>query len=79
MCHCLDTTHGPQTASIKGRHVGDFGNLTADALGVILVNFSDPIISLYDVIQSVVHRTLIVHAMRDDGGAGGFMDSMTVG
>lgn len=76
---CSDASHGPPTADITKRHVGDFGNLTADANGVIIVDYTDSIITLYDSIRSVLERTLIVHAMRDDGGTGGFSDSLTVG
>ncbi len=34
----LDTFHGPRTANIMSRHVGDLGNLTTDASGAVNVD-----------------------------------------
>ena len=75
----LDTTHGPRTASITGRHVGDLGNITTNANGSVTIDISDWIIQLYNQTQSILNRTAIVHLMRDDGGQGGFSDSLTTG
>ena len=64
----LDTVHGPRAANISYRHVGDLGNLTADANGAITIDLSDSIIQLYNLTQSIVNRTIIIHQMYDDGG-----------
>lgn len=61
------------------RHVGDFGNLTANENGVIVVEIADAIIDFYNTTLSVANRTVVLHAMRDDGGQGGFPDSKTTG
>lgn len=74
-----DTTHGPRSALIANRHVGDLGNLTTDANGAVAIDFTDGIIQLYNATQSIMNRTAIVHLMRDDGGMGGFSDSAATG
>ncbi|CAF1247570.1 unnamed protein product [Adineta steineri] len=74
-----NTTHGPITANIMHRHVGDLGNVTSDSAGNINIDIHDSIIQLYNNIQSIVNRTIVLHAMRDDGGMGGFTDSKTTG
>jgi Cu-Zn family superoxide dismutase len=76
---CLDTKHGPITADIMNRHVGDLGNVTSDSSGTININIQDSIIQLYNKTQSIFNRTIVLHAMRDDGGMGGFPDSNTTG
>ncbi|CAF1215382.1 unnamed protein product [Rotaria sp. Silwood1] len=73
------TLHGPREADLKHRHVGDLGNLTANDNGIIIVELSDSIIDLYNVTRSIANRTIVLHAMRDDGGKGGFPDSNTTG
>ncbi len=75
----LDTTHGPRTANITSRHVGDLGNITTDAFGTVTLDMYDWIIQLYNATQSITDRTVIVHLFRDDGGQGGFSDSTTTG
>jgi Cu/Zn superoxide dismutase len=61
------------------RHVGDFGNLTTNDNGIIIVEIVDVIIDFYNTTLSVTNRTVVLHAMRDDGGQGGFPDSKTTG
>ena len=61
------------------RHVGDFGNVTANDNGIIVVEIIDRIIDFYNSTLSVANRTVVLHAMRDDGGQGGFPDSSTTG
>ncbi|CAF1329761.1 unnamed protein product [Rotaria sordida] len=73
------TTHGSITADIMNRHVGDLGNVTSANDGTININIQDSIIQLYNATQSIVNRTIVLHAMRDDGGMGGFSDSSTTG
>jgi Cu-Zn family superoxide dismutase len=75
----LETGHGPREASIKERHVGDLGNVTANENGIIIVEITDPIIDLYNATRSIAGRTIVLHAIRDDGGKGGFPDSNTTG
>jgi Cu-Zn family superoxide dismutase len=75
----LGTTHGPQTANITSRHVGDLGNLTTDSDGNVVIDMEDYIIQLYNATQSIVNRSVVVHLLRDDGGQGGFDDSNTTG
>jgi hypothetical protein len=78
-CFSLDTIHGPRTPIMANRHVGDLGNLTTDAKGTVDVHIQDSIIQLYNITQSIINRTIIVHLHRDDGGYGGFVDSHTTG
>ncbi|CAF1086450.1 unnamed protein product [Adineta steineri] len=74
-----NTLHGPRTADIMHRHVGDLGNLTTDASGKVNVDIQDSIIQLGYNNRSIVDRTIVVHLLRDDGGMGGFSDSTTTG
>lgn len=74
-----DTSHGPLSANITSRHVGDLGNITASADGTIYVNITDSIIQLYNTTQSILNRTFIIHSMLDDGGMTGVGESNTTG
>jgi len=68
--------HGaPQDAN---RHVGDLGNLEADASGVAQVKIEDSLISLTGDL-SIIGRSLVVHADPDDLGKGGHELSKTTG
>ncbi|KAJ2380985.1 hypothetical protein H4S02_006421 [Coemansia sp. RSA 2611] len=60
------------------RHVGDLGNIDANELGLAVFDFSDPLVSLAGP-HSVLGRAVVVHAMPDDLGKGGFDDSLTTG
>jgi Cu-Zn family superoxide dismutase len=53
---------GPEATA---RHVGDLGNLTADTRGIARYDRTDPIVRL-DGPQSVIGRSVIVHAGADD-------------
>lgn len=75
----LGTLHGPRMTDIEHRHVGDLGNITANENGIIIVEIQDRIIDLFDAERSIANRTIVIHAMRDDGGQGGFPDSNTTG
>lgn len=55
--------HGAPTST--QRHMGDFGNITANASGVAKVSFTDRTITL-DGPDSIVGHGLIVHADSDD-------------
>ncbi|CAF5112490.1 unnamed protein product [Rotaria sp. Silwood1] len=60
------------------RHVGDLGNVTADANGVVNLNIIDPMVSLYGD-RSIVGRAIVIHAMPDDLGRGGNEESLKTG
>ena len=60
------------------RHVGDLGNIVADAEGKVDYTFHDKVISLKGT-NNIIGRTLIVHADEDDLGRGDFPDSKTTG
>jgi Cu-Zn family superoxide dismutase len=47
------------------RHVGDIGNVTADASGAVDIAFEEPVIALSGP-NSVVGRSVVVHADADD-------------
>jgi len=49
----------------KVRHVGDLGNVTANAAGVVDTEFVDSVIALHGP-HSIIGRGVIVHAGRDD-------------
>jgi hypothetical protein len=75
----LDVSHGPRTADIWHRHIGDLGNITTDANGTVHINIIDIIIQFYNSTQSIAGRTIVIHAMFDDGGNTSMGDSMTTG
>jgi len=68
--------HGGPTDKV--RHAGDLGNVTAGADGVAKVDVKDAEISLKGD-NSIVGRTLVVHADPDDLGKGGHELSKTTG
>ena len=61
----MTTPHGARTAGESMRHVGDFGNLTADADRRAEGSFTDDIATL-DGAHSVIGHAIIVHGGRDD-------------
>ena len=65
-----DTLHGSPDDLADKRHVGDLGNILADATGVAVVNIFDPLLSLTGV-DSIGGRALVVHEKADDLGRGG--------
>jgi len=69
-------THGAPTDEI--RHVGDLGNVEAGADGVATIKISDKEISLAGA-ESIIGRTVVVHADIDDLGKGGHELSLTTG
>lgn len=68
--------HGAPDAGV--RHVGDLGNIEADASGVAKINITDKQISLNGA-NSILGRTVVVHADVDDLGLGGHELSKTTG
>ncbi|CAD6578915.1 MAG: Superoxide dismutase [Cu-Zn] [Cyphobasidiales sp. Tagirdzhanova-0007] len=59
--------HGAPDAT--ERHVGDLGNVTSDGSGVVTLNIQDKHISLYGI-NSIIGRTIVIHAGTDDLGKG---------
>jgi len=66
---------GPADAE---RHAGDLGNIVADAAGKAVINITDTQIPLEGP-NSIIGRSVVVHADEDDLGKGGFQDSKTTG
>jgi len=62
----------------ENRHFGDLGNVVADNSGVAKVNITDKLLSLTGQ-NSIVGRSLVVHADPDDLGRGGHELSKTTG
>ena len=59
----FDAPHGAPDS--ETRHVGDLGNLTADARGAVTAELLDPLVALNGA-ASVIGRAVIVHAQPDD-------------
>jgi Cu-Zn family superoxide dismutase len=51
---------------VDARHVGDMGNVEADASGAAKVEYLDHHISLANDEQSIIGRSVVVHAKADD-------------
>ncbi|KAJ1498907.1 hypothetical protein HMI54_012280, partial [Coelomomyces lativittatus] len=69
-------THGAPEDRV--RHVGDLGNVIADANGKVNVKLTDSLISLHGD-HSIYGRTIVVHADEDDLGKGGHELSLSTG
>ena len=59
----------------ENRHVGDLGNLKVNQSGHATFRLRDRVIHPKDI----VGRSIVIHADPDDGGKGGFPDSLTTG
>ncbi|KAI3422019.1 Superoxide dismutase [Cu-Zn] [Globodera pallida] len=68
--------HGAPNAA--ERHVGDLGNVVANAEGVAVVDIRDHVVALNGV-NNVVGRALVVHDKGDDLGLGGNEESTKTG
>ncbi|XP_076166451.1 superoxide dismutase [Cu-Zn] [Ptiloglossa arizonensis] len=66
---------GPQSSE---RHVGDLGNIEADAHGNAVVDITDTIISLSGP-NNILGRAFVVHSGEDDLGKGQSSLSLTTG
>lgn len=66
---------GPADAD---RHVGDLGNVVADAQGHVKTKITDKMISLVGPL-SIIGRSLVIHENEDDLGRGGHETSKTTG
>ncbi|KAI5309898.1 Superoxide dismutase [Cu-Zn] [Ascosphaera atra] len=69
-------THGAPTD--EERHVGDLGNIKTDAQGNAVGSTQDNLIKLFGA-QSILGRTVVVHAGTDDLGKGGNEESKKTG
>jgi len=69
-------THGNRTDEV--RHVGDLGNIETDAQGNSRGSVTDNFIKLIGP-ESVIGRTVVVHAGTDDLGKGGNEESLKTG
>ena len=69
-------THGAPDS--RERHVGDLGNVQADANGVVNVQIRDNVLALEGV-NSLIGRGLVVHEKADDMGRGGNEESKKTG
>jgi Cu-Zn family superoxide dismutase len=69
-------THGAPNA--QTRHVGDLGNVVADASGSVSVVLKDDQVSMFGPL-SVIGRSVVVHEGVDDLGLGGHEQSLTTG
>ena len=74
----LKTDHDGNTVINTDRHVGDLGNIVADESGRANIDFVDTLVKLRGE-TSVVGRSVIVHADRDDLGLGGTDESLKTG
>ncbi|CAH1105581.1 unnamed protein product [Psylliodes chrysocephalus] len=72
----LNKVHGAPDAAV--RHAGDLGNVEAGDNGVAKINIQDKQISLEGE-NSIIGRTVVVHADPDDLGLGGHELSLTTG
>lgn len=76
--HFLHTQldHGAQDSAI--RHVGDLGNIKADANGLVDFTTQDSLINLSGE-YSIIGRGLVIHEGEDDLGKGNHPDSLKTG
>eukprot|EP00735_Rhodelphis_limneticus_P008942 TRINITY_DN2407_c0_g1::TRINITY_DN2407_c0_g1_i1::g.9013::m.9013 TRINITY_DN2407_c0_g1::TRINITY_DN2407_c0_g1_i1::g.9013 ORF type:complete len:164 (-),score=50.15,sp/O73872/SODC_DANRE/61.84/1e-60,Sod_Cu/PF00080.15/7.5e-48 TRINITY_DN2407_c0_g1_i1:413-874(-) len=69
-------SHGAPTDT--ERHVGDLGNIQADAEGNVKYTLQDSLIKLTGP-RSIVGRAVVIHENVDDLGKGGHETSLTTG
>jgi len=60
------------------RHVGDFGNVVAGSDGVSSFKFTDKLATLFGK-DSIIGRTMVIHADEDDLGKGNNEDTKKTG
>jgi len=60
------------------RHVGDMGNVVSDGKSDTILVYEDSLIELTGV-NTIVGRSVVVHADEDDLGRGNYEDSKTTG
>lgn len=69
-------SHGGPDSEV--RHVGDLGNIATDGSGVAKGSKTDSLIKLLGP-DSILGRTVVVHAGQDDLGKGGNEESLKTG
>ena len=62
----------------KERHVGDLGNIKANASGICKMKFTDKVIKLRGK-YNIIGRSIVIHEDEDDLGKGGHSDSLKTG
>ena len=62
----------------KNRHVGDWGNITADKSGRVRKKMYDSLVKLTGE-HNIIGRSVVIHAKRDDLGLGGDKESLITG
>ena len=72
--------HGGPDEATTARHVGDLGNIVADADGnaVDEIVVDDGYVRLFGS-TSVIGKSIVLHALTDDNGRGEEADSLTTG
>jgi Cu-Zn family superoxide dismutase len=63
---------------VSERHVGDLGNIQVDLYGNVNYSTTDDVIQLFGE-YSIIGRSLIIHANRDDCGQGKNAESLKTG
>ena len=74
----MNATHGSPKNDEKSRHVGDLGNIIADANGVVKINISDNAL-LTNYTKSLAGLSVVIHEGMDDLGTGLSPSSRTSG
>ena len=64
--HFNPTNQPHAAADAAARHVGDMGNVEADASGAAKLNYLDHDMSLANDQRSIIGRSVVVHAKADD-------------
>ena len=70
-------THGSPLD--ENRHVGDLGNVEADATGRASYKWEDHLMMLFGGVNNIVGRAMVVHEREDDLGCGGNEESLKTG
>ncbi|XP_046361343.2 superoxide dismutase [Cu-Zn]-like [Haliotis rufescens] len=70
------TNHGDRTSPV--RHAGDFGNIMEQADGTVNTTITDTVARLFGT-NSLIGRSLVIHAGTDDLGLGGNAGSVASG
>ncbi|XP_035735842.1 superoxide dismutase [Cu-Zn]-like isoform X1 [Vespa mandarinia] len=71
-----NNVHGAPENAV--RHVGDLGNIRADANGEAVIDITDTVISLTGP-NSIVGRAIVIHSNEDDLGKGNSTLSLSTG
>lgn len=64
--HFNPTNHPHAGPDATERHVGDMGNIEADASGTAKLDYLDHNMSLQDDKRSIIGRSVVIHAKPDD-------------